>query len=81
MGPERREIYFLAPDGTMNVVAVQTRPQFRAEIPQPLFHLRRSAWWKDFDVSADTSRFIALVQESSADSRPLSVITGWHTPD
>jgi eukaryotic-like serine/threonine-protein kinase len=74
-----RELFYLAPDGTLMLVEVHTSPDFHADVPKPLF--RRPAHIPNpdspgWDVTADGKRFLfsALTPSQQA---PLTVVLNW----
>ena len=66
-----RELFYLAPTGTMMAVAVTTGAEFRAETPTALFQAPPNAIFGD--VTADGKRFL-LAQRGTA---PFTVILNW----
>ena len=75
-----RELYYLAPDGTMMAVAIASPPPaFKASAPVPLFKTRLlpSSQTEQYAVTADAQRF--LVIDPIVDERllPLRVILNW----
>lgn len=75
-----RELYYLAPDGTMMAVAIASPPPaLKASAPVPLFKTRLlpSPQIEQYAVTADGQRF--LVMDPIVDERllPLGVILNW----
>ena len=73
-----KELFFLAPDGTMMSAAIDTSRQFEAGLPQPLFKSavlveRR----RQYAVTKDGKRFLALVPDRDALAEPLTVVVNW----
>jgi hypothetical protein len=58
------------------LVAVETRPEFHAGLPRPLFQMPDV---EDYDVSPDGQRFIVTRLTSKPESAPpsLAVVLGW----
>ena len=72
-----RELFYLAPDRHMVSVPVRTTPSLHIGQPTKLFALPGRRSWKDFDVSPDGARFLAIVTDVLGDEEPLTVITNW----
>jgi hypothetical protein len=72
-----RELLYLSADRHMVAVPVRTFPLLRLGVPIPLFELKGRSSWPAFDVSTDGTRLLAIVPESIADERPLSVVVNW----
>jgi eukaryotic-like serine/threonine-protein kinase len=72
-----KELFFLAPDRRLMAVPVQTSPTLALGQPTPLFVLPGRRIWKDYDVSADGKRFLAIVTDLLGDEQPLTVISNW----
>ncbi len=72
-----KELFYLAPDGTLMSVAVETEPTFRiGGPPQPLFKAPRGVLF--FDVSRDGQRFLMPVPEGAGTSAPpYKVVLNW----
>jgi serine/threonine protein kinase/Tol biopolymer transport system component len=75
-----RELYFLSPDRHLMAVPVRTRPELALGAPAELFALPGRRIWKDYDVSVDESRFLAIVTGVLGDEQPLTVVLNWR-PD
>ncbi len=69
-----REIFFQG-GGKMMAALVETRPEFRAGVPQPLFELGNL---DEYDVAPDGQRFV-MNRSRREDSAPetLAVVLGW----
>jgi len=67
-----REMYYLAPDGTMMSVNVEEGSALRLSRPQPLFRTRTrpSGSVDEYDVTPDGSRFIVVQSIASAAPPP-----------
>ena len=72
-----RELLYLSSDRHLMAVPVRTFPSLQLGVPNPLFELKGRAGWLAFDVSTDGTRFLAIVPESVADERPLSIVVNW----
>jgi Tol biopolymer transport system component len=74
-----REILLLTPEGQMLAVPVGSSPGLQLGRPTVLFTLAQGTFWRDFDVSADGRRFLAIVRERAGEAQPASVILKWTT--
>ena len=77
-----KEIFYIAADGTMTAVPVQSGPgRFRPGLPEPLFSVETSGSSpvRQYDVSADGRRFLLLQRVQRALSEPLTVILNWQS--
>jgi Tol biopolymer transport system component len=75
-----KELYFVAPDGAIHAVPVQTAPTFKAEVPRRLFtanlQYMLTPFKSGYDVAADGGRFIVgtLVEQ---DTEPITFVHNW----
>jgi serine/threonine protein kinase/Tol biopolymer transport system component len=67
-----REVVYLAADGTMMSVDVNTAPQFHAGRPESLF---KTVSGGSFDVTSDGEKFLIPVQEGL--TTPYTVVLNW----
>ena len=58
-------------------VTVGTSPAVALSAPKPLFALTGRRRWKDYDVSPDGRRFLAIVTDVLGDEQPMTVILNW----
>ena len=72
-----RELLYLSSERRLMAMPVRTFPSLQLGEPKALFELKGRSNWLDFDVSTDGKRFLAVVPESLADERPLSVVVNW----
>jgi serine/threonine protein kinase/Tol biopolymer transport system component len=77
-----KEIFYLAPDGTMMTVAVRSSGPSSIDfgVPQPLFRTRLtapSAGWEQFDVSADGQRFIVITPQDQSGGQHMNLLLNW----
>jgi len=72
-----KELFYLAPDGSMMSVAVTTEPTFSVSgLPKPLFKVAPNILF--FDVSRDGERFLMPVPEGvGAAAPPYKVVLNW----
>ena len=75
-----KELYYVAADGKLMAVPVETGARFRAGTPVPLFDLgtfgRRINWY-NYDVSRDGQKFLVIRPLDEAPRRPLMVVQNW----
>jgi Tol biopolymer transport system component len=70
-----RELFYLARDGRVMAVPIQTTPTLAAGQPAALF-MPRGRGWRHFDVAAD-GRFLAIVTHIASNEQPLNVVINW----
>jgi Tol biopolymer transport system component len=75
--PDGRELFYLSGDLDLVSVPVRTSPSLELGVPKPLFRIKGRSPWLGFDVSADGTRFLAIVPESIADEQPINVVVNW----
>jgi hypothetical protein len=71
-----RELYYMSADGRLMAVPIRTTPTLTAGTATALFTVQGRTW-SDFAVSADGTRFLAVVPQAFAGEQPLSVIVNW----
>jgi len=73
-----REIFYMGPDSTMNVAAVDAGESFRVRARQTLFRFPRGMLTSGirvyYDVSPDDQRFMAMRELGAEEERPPTVI-------
>jgi eukaryotic-like serine/threonine-protein kinase len=72
-----KEMFYLAPDGSVMSVDVTTSPEFKAGVPKPLFKGPPGViYW---DVSSDGKRFLMPVAGggNSISPAPYKVVLNW----
>jgi Tol biopolymer transport system component len=75
-----RELFYLAPDGTMMVVDITSlRPTFKAGAPRRLFKTRVTPGpgTEQYAVTGDGQRFLIMDPVADEQSLPLRVIVDW----
>ena len=76
--PDGRELYFLADDGSLVAVPIETEPRFEAGAPRVLIEGRYLPWWgvvRPYSVAPDGSHFVMIrVDDSPAPATPGPVI-------
>ncbi len=82
-----REIFYVAPDGTITAVAVSLGPRFSASPPVPLFKttirplsFNQYGGAAPYDISRDGSRFLVNTVEKPGAVAPLRAILNWQPP-
>jgi eukaryotic-like serine/threonine-protein kinase len=73
-----KELFFLAPDGTMMSAGIDTAKEFNATVPQPLFQSGIAAIQNNhpYVVTRDGQRFLIPVIDQSAASQ-MTVVLNW----
>lgn len=73
-----RELFFLAPDGTMMAAGIDTAKEFQASVPQPLFGTGITSTRDNhpYVVSKDGARFLIPVIERVTPT-PITVTLNW----
>ncbi len=74
--PDGKTLFYLAADGRMMALPVETTPTLRTGVPTAMFTIAGRPWIS-FQVSSDGTRFLAVVPESSADEQPMTVVVDW----
>ncbi|HEY3176763.1 MAG TPA: hypothetical protein VGK94_13490 [Candidatus Polarisedimenticolia bacterium] len=77
-----KELFYLAPDGVLMAVTVRQTPTFDADVPKPLFPIRRrepvaTLDLFSYDVSADGQRFLVNTDVGETTTAPLTVVFNW----
>ena len=70
-----RELYYLAPDGTLMAVPIQPGPGLETGAPLPLF--RADPQIENYDPAPDGSRFLAIAPVERVRESPIRVIANW----
>lgn len=70
-----RELFFLAPSGTMMAVSATAGPEFKAGTPTPLFQAPPGAVVGD--VTADGKRFLLVTPVGPTAAVPFTVVLNW----
>jgi Tol biopolymer transport system component len=76
-GPDGRELFYMAIDGYVMVVPVRTTPSLEIGVPLRLFAIQGKWPWRDFDVSRDGQRFLAIVPQVMANEQALTAVLNW----
>ena len=73
------EIFYISAERQLISVPVRTEPSLSPEKPVVLFTFKEGTVWREFDVSPDGKRFLAVVSEGVAEELPLNVVLNWTT--
>jgi eukaryotic-like serine/threonine-protein kinase len=71
-----REIYFMSADSEMIATPVRLAPSVEIGQPRPLFRID-PAGWRDYDVTPDGERFLAVVVVPVQDADAIAVTANW----
>jgi Tol biopolymer transport system component len=69
-----RELFFLSSDRRLMATPIRTSPELVVGMPVPLFSLPGRRIWKDYDVSLDGRRFLAIVTDVLGDEQPMTAV-------
>jgi Tol biopolymer transport system component len=76
-----KELFFLAPDGSLMSADITISPSFRSGVPQKLFATGIESLYlisrNSYAVSADGQRFLIRVARQSGASEPIHVLLNW----
>jgi len=74
-----KEIFYLAPDGKLVSVPIESGETFfRPLPPRPLFQTRLiSSLFREYDASGDGQKFLLAVPSADDTSEPITVIVNW----
>ena len=70
-----KELFYVAPDGSVMAVPVQTGSRLEVGSPIPLFRLESQI--KEYDVAPDGSRFLASLPAEKVPESPVRVMLDW----
>jgi Tol biopolymer transport system component len=72
-----RELYFISADSKMMAVKINTAGgKFQPSVPQPLFNVRMSVGFANFDVSKD-GRFLIPTVVGETSNVPMTLVLNW----
>ena len=78
---DTRELFYLAADGKLMAVPVETRSTFQAAAPKPLFQTRiqrsTNLFHVSVDATADGERFLLKTPVQDAAAPALTVVANW----
>jgi eukaryotic-like serine/threonine-protein kinase len=75
--PDGRELFYLAADGHVMAVPIRTAPALEIGVPVPLFAILGRWPWRDFDVSPDGQRFLAIIPQMMANEEAVTAVMNW----
>jgi WD40 repeat protein len=75
--PDGHTLFYLAPDGQLMSVPIHTAPALDIGVPGPLFATHGRWPWRDYDVSPDGKRFLAVVPQMMANEQALTAVLNW----
>ena len=78
-----RELFYIAPDGSMMSVAIAPGPGFNPSAPRRLFSVPEglgSPILDEYGVTADGQRFLVAEPIRARGAPPISVIVNWRPP-
>jgi len=75
--PDGRELFYLAADGHVMAVPIRTTRALEIGVPVPLFAIHGRWPWRDFDVSPDGTRFLAVVPRTMANEQAVTAVMNW----
>jgi eukaryotic-like serine/threonine-protein kinase len=75
--PNGRELFYSAADGSVMAVSIRTAPSLDIGVPIRLFGMAGKWPWRDFDLSRDGRRFLAIVPKVMANEQPLTAVLNW----
>jgi Tol biopolymer transport system component len=70
-----KELYYVAPDGTVMAVPITLGPRLESGAPTPLFRVETDV--ENYDVVPDGSRFLVSTRLEKSPESPLRVIVNW----
>ena len=81
-GPQGKELYYVAPDGTLMAVPLKAGDTLEVGVPQALFKTRLPALGPGeiltaYDVTRDGQRFLVANRAEEPGETPLTVTTNW----
>ena len=74
-----KEIFYLAPDGKLMSVPIESGETFfRPLPPRPLFQTRlMPSLFREYDASGDGKKFLLAVPSADDTNEPITVIVNW----
>jgi hypothetical protein len=73
-----KEIFYLAPDGKLMSVPIESGETFFRPLPaSPLLTRLMSSLFREYDVSNDGKRFLLAVPSADDTNEPITVIVNW----
>jgi len=75
--PDSRKLYYLSMDGNVMDVSIHFGSSLEIGVPVRLFAMEGKWPWRDFDVSPDGKRFLAIVPQVMANEQSLTAVLNW----
>jgi len=75
-GRDGKTLFYVTSDGRMMALPIVTTPSLKTGSPKELFTIA-GRQWLNFRISADGTRFLAVVPEVAADAQPMTVVVDW----
>jgi Tol biopolymer transport system component len=72
-----KELFYATFDDTVMAVPIREGSSMQIGSPAALFHIPQPGW-KDYDVSPDGQRFLAIVVDSAEGSSPIKIAVNWN---
>jgi Tol biopolymer transport system component/DNA-binding winged helix-turn-helix (wHTH) protein len=72
-----RELYYASADGYLMAVPIHAQPSLEIGVPFRLFPMQGKWFWRDFDLSPDGKKFLAIVPQVMANEQPLTAVLNW----
>jgi hypothetical protein len=61
----------------MAVSTRRTQSSLEIGVPLRLFAMQAKWFWRDFDLSPDVKKFLAIVPQVTANEQPLTAVLNW----
>ena len=75
-----RELFYIAPDGTLMTVAMKLGPEMEVSAPRALFKTKVAELWnpiRNYTVAHDGQRFLINARVEEASAPPVTVTLNW----
>jgi Tol biopolymer transport system component len=87
--PDGRELFYIAPDGSLMAVTVTAGKELKLGSPSKLFSTRivrektpgATVYNQQYDVSPDGERFLINVTTEEAVTSPITIVLNWKPPE
>jgi len=75
--PDGRELFYLSADGYVMAASIHEAPSLEIGVPERLFSMQGRWPWRDFDVSPEGKRFLAIVPQIIGNGQSLTAVLNW----
>jgi WD40 repeat protein len=75
--PDGRELFYLSADGYVMAASIHEAPSLEIGVPERLFSMQGRWPWRDFDVSPEGKRFLAIVPQIIGHEQSLTAVLNW----